>query len=138
MKGLTLLEVLIACVIVGILATFAVPQFAQIKERALDKEAHTYLVSLQAAERIYRIEQAKFYPETGTVSDINDINDNLKVDLPQSGSWLYSVNITSSDPPIGAVEATRDNTGQTRKWTLKIIGAGEEVEKPSCSGDCPS
>ena len=128
MRGLTLVEVLVVCIIVGILATFAVPQYIAVKERGLDRVVQAYLVSLQAAERVYKMDAATYYPSsTGSDNNPATINAALKVDLPVSGllSWAYTV---YSD---GKVEAVRNDTG-ARTWTLNINDAS-----PTCSGtDC--
>jgi len=123
MRGLTLLEILVACIIIGILATFATPQFIAIKEKGLNKEAQAYLTSLQAAERVYKMENLAYYPSSGVITDHSTINSVLRVDLPVGGtiSWNYSVY------PTGAVTATR-NQGSGRVWTLGINEAA-----PTCT-----
>lgn len=125
-RGFTLIELIIVVIIVGILATFAIPQFAATKERALDKEAQANLKLIQAAEKIYKMEMGTYYPAGGSTSVIADINDNLKLSLPASGvNWMYTV-----------TTATRRTTAARggRTWTISFTGS----DIPTCSGaGCP-
>ncbi len=130
MRGLTLLEILVACIIIGILATFATPQYIAIKERGLNKEAQAYLTALQAAERVYKMENMTYYPSSGVVTDHNTINSILRVDLPAAGasSWNYSVY------PTGTVTATR-NQGSGRVWSL-VVNQDTATCSPATDSGC--
>lgn len=137
-KGFTLVELIIVIVIIGILATFAMPQFASTKERTLDKEAQANLKLIQAAEKIYRMEMATYYPDCppcGSTSTITDINDKLKLSLPaSSANWIYTVSTTGSS--IGSATATRVGAG-ARVWTISLIPGASDI--PTCTGTgCPS
>jgi len=134
LSGFTLVEVLIVTVIVGILAGFAVPQFAVTKERALDREAKASLALIRAAEKVYRMEVTAFYPNTlyTSTSDIGLINTNLKLSLPanlpvSARNWAYSIDNSSS---AGIGRAARSG----RTWELNATGASED---PACTGSCP-
>lgn len=91
-KGFTLIELIIVVVIIGILAAFAMPQFAKTKERALGNEARANLKLIQAAEKIYRMEMNTYYPALADPpqSDVNHINDDLKLSLTEA-NWDYSI-----------------------------------------------
>ena len=93
-KGFTLIELIVIMIVVGILASFAVPQFIVTKERALDREARSILSLIQAAEKICKMETAAYYPAAGSTSDIDAINTNLRLSLPAasaSSSWNYTI-----------------------------------------------
>jgi prepilin-type N-terminal cleavage/methylation domain-containing protein len=89
-KGFTLLEIIIVIVIIGILSTFGISQYIPARERALGKEATANLKLIAAAERIYRMENDTYYPASGTVNGVNNINTNLKLSLTTQ-SWHYSI-----------------------------------------------
>lgn len=126
LMGFTLIELIVVVIIIGILVSFALPQFGVTKERTLDREAKANLALMRAAERIYRMEIGYYYPNTGSVSNVGSINTDLRLSLPDTSSpnWSYSI---SSPTGIGA--ATR--LGRT--WTLDSAGSSED---PACTGSC--
>ncbi len=134
LTGFTLVELIVVFVIIGILVTFAAPQFAVTKERALDNEARANLKLIQAAEKIYKMEMGTYYPDGGSTSVIADINDNLKLGLPASGAnWTYTV--TATNPATANATATRVGAG-ARVWTISLIPGASDI--PSCTGTgCP-
>jgi prepilin-type N-terminal cleavage/methylation domain-containing protein len=116
-RGFSFIELLIVVIIIGILVSFAAPQFAVTKERALDKEAQANLRLIQAAERIYKMEVAFYYPHPSFVSaDRSGINDNLRLSLP-AANWDYTAYSSGqgvatrigSDERIWKLDANSDN-----------------------------
>ena len=58
--GFTLVEMAVVVVVVGILATFAVPRFMNSRERSKAIEAFNYLATLQAAQERYHSRQGTY------------------------------------------------------------------------------
>ncbi|MFA6358107.1 MAG: prepilin-type N-terminal cleavage/methylation domain-containing protein [Candidatus Omnitrophota bacterium] len=127
-KGFNLVELIVVLVIVGIIITFAAPQFGVTKERALDKEAKATVALIQAAERIYKMEAGFYYPPAASTSVVADINTWLKLDLSAAApSWTYAV-----DDSNKRTTASRKPSG-SRVWTLTFSG-----DTPVCTGTaCP-
>jgi prepilin-type N-terminal cleavage/methylation domain-containing protein len=69
-SGFTLIEVLIVVIILGILATIAVPQFTSMVARARLAEAWGALGQVKTAQEIHRIEMGRYANNT-TVLQIN-------------------------------------------------------------------
>ena len=126
--GMTLMELLIVIIVIGILAAIALPNFTPMREKAIEKEAIASLKLIQAAEKIYRMEAGDYYPMNVAsnptyISDQSQLNDNLKLMLPISGPWLYRAK------KLGCTDAARNGTGPY--WNL-IISGTEPV-----TGSCP-
>jgi len=108
-KGFTLVEILVVLVVIGILVALALSSFGVTKERAMDKEAKANLRLVQAAEKIYKLEMAHYFPPGTSTSDVSLINSNLKLRLPappKTISWNYNVDASSQQ-----IKATRNKTG---------------------------
>jgi len=127
--GFTLIEVLVVILVIAILVALALPNFKKSRESAFNKEAKANLKLIQAAERIYYIENAFFLPPPGEgPADSIKINTWLKLTLPTGSGphniWDYA---TTSQ---GAANATRRGSDE-RVWTLE-----KDQGEPACA--CPS
>jgi prepilin-type N-terminal cleavage/methylation domain-containing protein len=71
-RGFTLVELMIAVTIVGILATVAIPMFQMVPERSKSTEAVTALGLIRSAMRIY-------YVEHGTYANATHFTDGAQV-----------------------------------------------------------
>jgi type IV pilus assembly protein PilE len=71
-KGFTLLELLIVVIIVGVLATLALPNFLRGVERARWAEAKNILGALRASQIRYKAQY-----ETGYATSIGDLDVNI-------------------------------------------------------------
>lgn len=103
-QGFTLVELLVVVIIVGILASVALPQFKSMTLRARATEAQNIVGAILTAELLYYQEQTKF------VKDATDARANLLVTIPpDSSSWFnYAF---STDATAGAQTGTVTATG---------------------------
>jgi len=136
-KAFTLLEVVIITVVIGILATFALPQYLKFKEKALDNEAKGYITTILSAEKIRKTETTSYYSFAAPTSQsqVDTINDTLEIFLPASGGkWNYSAKTytpsVSTDPQI-CVQAER-NMATKRYWRMYDTDL-DEPEEGQCS-----
>jgi len=90
-KGFTLIELLIVIIIIGLLATMAVPQYQKLVDRAKRVEAITMLSSIGTASTMYYIQQGM--PSTTISASAND----LYVAIPSNTKWVYrnTTNVTT-------------------------------------------
>ena len=123
-KGYTLTEMLVVIIIVGILAALALVNYTKSKEQTIDKEAKANLKLVQAAQKIYRMENTFYYPNTGSAAT-GAINTDLRLSLPTgtNPNWNYTTNATTP----GQAVATRNKAGG-RAWTLPVAN-----DDPTCA-----
>ncbi|MCK9433015.1 MAG: type II secretion system protein [Candidatus Omnitrophica bacterium] len=126
-NGFTLIEIVVVLTAIGILSALAWPNYVAIKEKTLNREARAVLLLLHTAEKNYRMEHGKYYPETTTVSAIPEINQNLKLSIPLATNWTFTLDTTTSGSEF--VQAARSGS-DSRVWKSYLP---DEFEL-SCSG----
>jgi type IV pilus assembly protein PilA len=101
-KGFTLVELAVVIIIIGVLASFAVPRFLDSVERSKAGEAFNYLAAIRSAQERYQIRQ-------GTYCD-----DITKLDIQMPNPKYFSV----GTPAAGSTSSLEDS------WTLTLTRAG--------------
>lgn len=137
-SAFTLLEILVAVILIGILAGIAIPNYTKTKERALDKEAQTALELIRSAQKMYSVKaDGAFYPAVANTGvKLESVNSGLQLKL-YSTSWDYGVNIGADTASFNAT-ASRLNSpsGWLRTWVV-----ASDTAAPACSssfsGSCP-
>ena len=133
-RSVTLIEIMVVLVIIGVLAAFTIPNFGRRKEDTLDNEALAVLKQMSEAEKFYYLERDSYYLSSGaTAKDhIENINHNLKLDLFEGDgrSWNYYSYVN------GCVQSTR-NGGDGRNWCLRIDDLDGEPNSGNPCGTCP-
>lgn len=88
-SGVTLLELLVVVIIIGILATIAVPRFTGLIKKAKGAEARTILGAIRTAQQIYNLENDEW--DASVVE--SDIEDRLGVEIDDNETYYdYAVN----------------------------------------------
>lgn len=98
MNGFSLLEVLLATVIISIISAIAIPAYNKAKEHGLGKEAIANLQLIYASEQAYKMDHGNYVVcsclTTAGCNAAGGCNTLLKLNL-QTGNWRY---VVSSGP----------------------------------------
>jgi len=122
-KGFTLIELLIVIVIIGILASVAVPNYTRMVERAKAEQAVTYLKVIRTGEKIYYASNVSYT----ACANIGQINARLRAEVTDE-HYLFS--ITSSPSTTFLATATRKTDGKTITLTDDNTFGGTSPFKP--------
>lgn len=96
-NGFTLAELLIVVVILGVLASIAMPKFYPQKEKAVVAEAVAMLSAIRQGELGFKLENGVYKNSFSSDADWNMIG----IDNPNTGNtrFQYSVSGTTDSPP---------------------------------------
>ena len=100
-SGFTLLELLVVVIIVGILATIAIPGFVKLMERVKGSEATSQLGTMYLAERVYYQDHDKYVP---VLTDIG-------FDAPVAAQSYFTYSVTSATATQFTGAAVRRTAG---------------------------
>jgi type IV pilus assembly protein PilE len=127
MRGVTLLELMIVTVIIGILASIAYPNYREFVARAKRNEAKAAL--LQCAQN-----QERFYLQNNTyTADLTQLG--FATDPYTTDSEAYSVSVTAADANDFACVATyqKADAEAGRCMTFNIDGRGGKTSAPDAN-----
>jgi len=118
-KSLTLIELIMVVIIIGILAGIGLPMYRKAVLKARDREAQAMLRLIREAERSYYLDHGDYVDCTST----DDCNAKLGLDLP-SQYWDYDV-ATSGDQFCAHADGVENQTLHS-DWYIS-----EDKDEPS-------
>ncbi len=129
--GFTLTELMVVVIIVGVMAAFALPDYALSREKALDKEVIANLRAIRTANKHVYMQMEIYWPPQGGgwVTNMAAINGNLTTDIP-ANNWVYQIHTTGNGQRFDCWAQRTGPTG-TRTWKID-----ESVNEPTCTGAC--
>lgn len=105
-RGMSLVEMAVVIVIIGILLTLVLPAFNRVGEQARLDAAAQYLRSIWSAERVYWLENRSFTTSLANLDALGLIDP--KILAGNDGSFDYS--ISAADATTFTVTATRSGS----------------------------
>lgn len=134
LRAVTLMEVLVALIIIGVIAGLAIPKFTRSVAITKERRALNNLYSIHAAQLTYRKANNVYWPPAGPTQPLADINTNLVLNILADGD-TYTCNPDLTPGSGYECFAQFDNNS----YTLKVTeDATAENVNPCCSaGSCP-
>lgn len=126
-KSFTLLEIIIVVVIVGVLASFAVPQFLGAAQKSRDRLAQSQLALIQKAEQMVKVEQKVYLACVNTAA----CDTALRLDIPPAASGYWDYSVVLSGWPVGSDFCAQAANPAVPSWFI----SSASVE--ACTAGCP-
>ncbi len=139
-KAMTLMEILIVVVLIGIIASFALASYRKMIFKANERDAVLNLTVIQGANKIYRAKNSSYWDTAGSSeTDLNVINGTLGTNIVSNNpAYSYQSNI-SVDPNTFTASAIYTDATASNNFTLRINEGIISSTNPCCdSGACPS
>lgn len=127
-KGFTLIELMIAVVIIGILSAVAIPQYKQYVVRSKRASVQAFMMDIANREKQYLLDARSFTPNwAGT-----DPAPNLGMKAPKEVSDHYTITVcvdcTAGNPPSFMITATPiAGTSQAGDGDLTLDDTGNKT-----------
>lgn len=137
-RGFTLIELMVVVVILGVLATVALPSFLNQAAHSKQARALKYVGMVNRAQQAFFVENSRFAIST---TELGFINENAPLDYTYtmtagaSGFEITSTQAMPTNPALrgyaGVVFATVDPSGLARLGTVICQGATADVPAPT-------
>lgn len=111
-SAFSLIELTVVLIIVGILATIAIPQFQLIVEETRIKEAQSVLKTIRGAEKVFKAEHANYVGAniSGAPAEKTAWWTLLKIqEVSDTADWSYGVEISCCNSGVGGWGSDPDN-----------------------------
>jgi prepilin-type N-terminal cleavage/methylation domain-containing protein len=135
--GFTLMEIVIASIILGVITAMALPSYRRLAEQERCYNSQMNLITIHQASQIFRIKNKSIAP-TGT--DLAAINDNFNINISDP-NFTYRLSGDWNNPGASQVLAVRNPPGPsytTSVLLLQNLNAGNPTipagEFPYCRG----
>lgn len=119
--GFSLIELMVAVAIVGIIAAVAVPSYQQYMVKSSRAAAQGHLLDIAQAQQQYLVDNRAY---AATLSDLNGMTTPADI----SKYYTITIDVTAGPPPTFTATATpKAGTRQASDVTLTINNAGTKT-----------
>lgn len=129
-SAFTLLEIMIAVIIVGILTTIAVPQYIRSTEKAKAGKAKSNMALIAKAEHMYHQDFSNYHDlDSGDSAEGSSLSDYMELaGVDRDSDWLYYTSTSTSWFTVWAERTTGPCAGD-----INFLGAdGEYIPNANC------
>lgn len=126
-KGFTLMELMIVVIIIGVIAAFAIPNYNKSVQKAYERDMLAQLISIHAANLLYRSYDGKYWDTGGTDQGLAAINSTLSINIIANSGATYNYN--SANGSTYTATATWD------AYTIEVTEASISATNPCCASD---
>lgn len=122
-KGFTLIELIVVVIVIGILATFALPQYLKATERAKGAKAKNAMGLIASAEKMYRAENDTYIVTTATTNNtvLGSFVELSAIDSA-AANLEWTINVSSATTSTFVIIATRISGSSVGTLTLNELG----------------
>jgi prepilin-type N-terminal cleavage/methylation domain-containing protein len=128
-RAVTLVELLIVVVIIGVLASVGIVQYGQVIEKGRSAEAYSVLSDIVAAEKAYFVDNDAYTAVFGSLHSFTA--------APTSDNFTYT--IPSVNANSGYAQAARVSAATGRRSYGMCLSSGKRAScgAASCNPGCP-
>ena len=122
-KGFTLIELMIVVVIIGILATLAIPRYFNVVTKNKQAEAKMILKQIYTNEKTYRQQGSGYYlPGAAASATVPAAFQQIWVEIMASARYTYTIVGTATSFTATATSSMLDDDATIDVWTIDDFG----------------
>lgn len=145
-RGLTLMELMVAIVVVGLMAAFAIPSYNKAVNKSEERQMIVNLRSIISAQEIYKAKNGDYWPAavfsipTGN-KGLSDLNPALRLSVVNDSKYDYQCNSTANQEFQCYASYSPGGTLAWMLYTNSTIAHGSTFPQQVCcaaGNPCPS